>query len=369
MTRVKRSLITGITILIIMLAGNLMFACGDGDKGDDDTETSYTITCNNGQWYDIETSSKLAQAGSTITVEVTCEVFVQVESVYANEVPCTPTEQAGFFTFTMPESDVILTAQITDADEILTSDYGMSWTFAPSQISKAEEGDSSFIASQSFEIDFGSQYVNASMNGQGNMIYTEVFSLNQDVIPNEAISAVKPTSTLSNGKYSSAKFSIDLTKINLGTTTIVFHDTDNGRVISKKITVKEYGFVQPEQLWTVTIVVDMHNLESYQNDKFRIFFSDEGDYVYGSTYLETQFYDFDFTTIKDGKRSFVFQFNPAHQFTVNVGYQYQSGDLGIRYNYFNILSGATEEGEIVVTKDKEILTIIFDDYDMAEELG
>lgn len=42
MTRVKRSLITGITILIIMLAGILMFACGDGDKGDDDTETSYT---------------------------------------------------------------------------------------------------------------------------------------------------------------------------------------------------------------------------------------------------------------------------------------------------------------------------------------
>lgn len=367
MTKVKRSLITAIAMLIILLAGILMFACGD-DKGKNEL-TSHTITCLDGEWYDIKTSSVLAQTGDTIIVEVTCEVFVQVESVYANDIPCTPSQQEGFYTFVMPESDVQISAQIIEGEEILTSDYGISWTLAPDQIAKAKEGDSSFIASQSFEIDFGSQYVNASMNGQGNMIYTEVFSLNQDVIPNEAISAVKPTSTLSNGKYSSAKFSIDLTKINLGTTTIVFHDTDNGRVISKKITVKEYGLVQPDKLWTVTIVVDMHNLESYQNDKFRIFFSDEGDYVYGSTYLETQFYDFDFTTIKDGKRSFVFQFNPAHQFTVNVGYQYQAGDLGIRYNYFNILSGATEEGEIVVTKDKEILTIIFDDYDMAEELG
>ncbi len=76
MTKIKRNVITIVTILFIMLAGILMFACGDGEKGDDDTETSYIITCNSGQWYDINTSYKIAPAGTTITVEVTCEVFV-----------------------------------------------------------------------------------------------------------------------------------------------------------------------------------------------------------------------------------------------------------------------------------------------------
>lgn len=292
MTRVKRSLITDITILIIMLAGILMFACGDSDKGDDDTETSYTITCNNGQWYDIETSSKIAQAGSTITVEVTCEVFVQVESVYANEVPCTPTEQAGFYTFTMPAEDVTITAQITDADEILSSDYGMGWTFAPNQISKAEEGDSSFIANQRFELSFGSQqgFINAS-TGQNGLLYVDVFSTNQDVIPDDAISAVSPTQLdFGNLSVISAKFTIDLTKVNLGTTTLVFKDTDKDRIITKIITVKEYGQAENFDLWTVSVTINMSSLTAYQDSNFRIWFSDYEnlgqDYIYGSNYPE-----------------------------------------------------------------------------------
>ena len=373
MTRVKRSLITGITILIIMLAGILMFACGDGDKGDDDTETSYTITCNNGQWYDIESSSKIAQAGSTITVEVSCEVFVQVESVYANEVPCTPTEQAGFFTFTMPESDVIISAEIADAEEILTSDYGMGWTFAPSQISKAEEGDSSFIANQRFELSFGSQqgFINAS-TGQNGLLYVDVFSTNQDVIPDDAISAVSPTQ-LGNSRVVSAKFTIDLTKVNLGTTTLVFKDTDKDRIITKTITVKEYGQAENFDLWTVSVTINMSSLTAYQDSNFRIWFSDYEnlgqDYIYGSNYPESQWQDFTWSDLNRGEKTFTFLYNPEHTFRVQVGYEYFATSLDdYRYNNFSVQSGADEDGTVSFSSDGDSITVKFNSLNMAEEI-
>ena len=375
MTRVKRSLITDITILIIMLAGILMFACGDSDKGDDDTETSYTITCNNGQWYDIETSSKIAQAGSTITVEVTCEVFVQVESVYANEVPCTPTEQAGFYTFTMPAEDVTITAQITDADEILSSDYGMGWTFAPNQISKAEEGDSSFIANQRFELSFGSQqgFINAS-TGQNGLLYVDVFSTNQDVIPDDAISAVSPTQLdFGNLSVISAKFTIDLTKVNLGTTTLVFKDTDKDRIITKIITVKEYGQAENFDLWTVSVTINMSSLTAYQDSNFRIWFSDYEnlgqDYIYGSNYPESQWQDFTWSDLNRGEKTFTFLYNPEHTFRVQVGYEYFATSLDdYRYNNFSVQSGADEDGTVSFSSDGDSITVKFNSLNMAEEI-
>ena len=375
MTRVKSSLITGITILIIMLAGVLMFACGDGDKGDDDTETSYIITCNSGQWYDINTSYKIAPAGTTITVEVECEVFVQVANVYANEVPCTPTEQAGFFTFTMPAEDVTITAQITDADEILSSDYGMGWTFAPSQISMAKEGDSSFIANQRFELSFGSQqgFINAS-TGQNGLLYVDVFSTNQDVIPDDAISAVSPTQLDSgNSRVVSAKFTIDLTKVNLGTTTLVFKDTDKDRIITKTITVKEYGQVENFDLWTVYVTVDLSTLTAYQDRNFRIWFSDYEnlgqDYIYGSNYPESQWHDFIWSDLNRGEKTFTFLYNPEHTFRVQVGYEYFATSLDdYRYNNFSVQSGADEDGIVSFSSDGDSITVKFNSLNMAEEI-
>lgn len=375
MTRVKRSLITGISILIIMLAGILMFACGDGDKGDDDTETSYTITCNSGQWYDINTSYKIAPAGTTITVQVECEVFVQVANVYANEVPCTPTEQAGFYTFTMPAEDVTITAQITDADEILSSDYGMGWTFAPSQISKAEEGDSSFIANQRFELSFGSQqgFINAS-TGQNGLLYVDVFSTNQDVIPDDAISAVSPTQLDSgNSRVVSAKFTIDLTKVNLGTTTLVFKDTEKDRIITKTITVKEYGQVENFDLWTVYVTVDLSTLTAHQDKNFRIWFSDYEnlgqDYIYGSNYLESQWQDFTWSDLNRGEKTFTFLYNPEHTFRVQVGYEYFATSLDdYRYNNFSVQSGADEDGIVSFSSNGDSITVRFNSLNMAEEI-
>lgn len=351
-----------------------MFACGDGDKGDDDTETSYTITCNSGQWYDIETSSKIAQAGSTITVEVSCEVFVQVESVYANEVPCTPTEQAGFYTFTMPAEDVTITAQITDADEILSSDYGMGWTFAPSQISMAEEGDSSFIANQRFELSFGSQqgFINGS-TGQNGLLYVDVFSTNQDVIPDDAISAVRPTLDSGNSRVVSAKFTIDLTKVNLGTTTLVFKDTDKDRIITKTITVKEYGQAENFDLWTVSVTINMSSLTAYQDRNFRIWFSDYEnlgqDYIYGSNYPESQWQDFIWSDLSRGEKTFTFLYNPEHTFRVQVGYKYFATSLDdYRYNNFSVQSGADDDGTVSFSSDGDSITVKFNSLNMAEEI-
>lgn len=88
----------------------------------------------------------------------------------------------------------------------------------------------------------------------------------------------------------SAKFTIDLTKVNLGTTTLVFKDTDKDRIITKIITVKEYGQAENFDLWTVSVTINMSSLTAYQDSNFRIWFSDYEnlgqDYIYGSNYPE-----------------------------------------------------------------------------------
>lgn len=90
------------------------------------------------------------------------------------------------------------------------------------------------------------------MDGDGFLIDINVTSTNQDVIPDEAIAGAK---RIGDGAYTDgAKFTVDLTKVSLGATTLVFEDS-RGRTIAKYVQVVEYGTVVPGEVVNTTLEV------------------------------------------------------------------------------------------------------------------
>ncbi len=242
----------------LVLAMAIPFAaCAQG--GDEDKNAgggSYTVTCEDGDYYDLSASSQLTPAGETVTITAEAEAFIRVDGVYANGTACAAGSTAGTYTFTMPEENVTVTAQVSGA-EIDNAEDGMGWSIAPSAISPFDESELSLYQNQSYLVTFGTDPVNASTGNDG-MTYAKVVSLNEDVIPAEAISGVKgSTPDVGNAYFFQGSFEIDRTLIKAGTTTLVFFDNDNDRVISKTVTVVPFGDVYKEEAWTVSVTADL----------------------------------------------------------------------------------------------------------------
>lgn len=232
--------------LVIILAMFTFAACTDPDKGGDggngggsgggsETTMSYSITCDEddifGDYYKISADYSKVGAGKTVTVTISdLWDFLTVSKVYANDTECAASSTAGKYTFTMPSENVTVTAEF--AINKTPSDDTMTWldteTWAGDK--KIEVGD---ILNCSFSIDFGEQNVLANMVG-GTMDQITVISTNQNVIPNDAMS-VSP-----DGQYAyatEATLSFDTEKVAVGTTTIIFIDRDNDRVITVDVEV------------------------------------------------------------------------------------------------------------------------------------
>ena len=155
----------------------------------------------------------------------------------------------------------------------------------------------------------------------------EVVSLNEDVIPAEAISGVKgSTPDVGNVYFFQGSFKIDRTQIKEGTTTLVFFDNDNERVISKTVTVVPFGDVYKEEAWTVSVTADLSDVSSeYLKGNLRLFFVEGDDtYVYGSVYPSTiQRFDFTSADLTDGKitAQYYYVFGEGKKYTVWVAYE------------------------------------------------
>lgn len=234
MANIKKSFISLFSVLFLSLFVFLFAACNEDDPNNN--PKSYNVTIEDGNWYDIRCSSKIVQEGSTVTVTVETEPFVEVDKVFANKNECTKGND-GKFTFTMPSEDVKITATIKDTDEILSASDGMYWSESQSELTIT--GEEIYYHYATFEVSFGTDFVNNTISTTTNgMGYIDVFATNENVIPTDAISPVRATSMASNNwQATAASFTIDLTKIKEGTTTLVFIDTDNDRIISKRITV------------------------------------------------------------------------------------------------------------------------------------
>lgn len=311
----------------LVLAMAIPFAACAGDGNEDDTAGggSYTVTCEDGDYYDLSSSSQLTPAGETVTITAEAEAFIRVDGVYANGTACTAGSTAGTYTFTMPEENVTVTAKVSGA-EIDNAEDGMGWSIAPSAISPFDESELSLYQYQSYLVTFGTDPVNAS-TGKDGMTYAKVVSLNEDVIPAEAISGVKgSTPDVGNVYFFQGSFKIDRTQIKEGTTTLVFFDNDNERVISKTVTVVPFGDVYKEEAWTVSVTADLSDVSSeYLKGNLRLFFVEGDDtYVYGSVYPSTiQRFDFTSADLTDGKitAQYYYVFGEGKKYTVWVAYE------------------------------------------------
>ena len=228
----NKKLITALVAVAAVLALSFcLAACGDdgtqpgGGDGGEGGSIAHKISVDAPDDVEVTTSAASASAGTTITVNVVVPSWKIVTFVTAADVNIVKDEAASagdtaVFTFTMPDRDVELNVETMDSGASVDEDDGLKWVAAPKQIAPGEYS----FQKATYEVDFG-----------GSVIATT----------DEAIAGAYRIgdSAVTGG----AKFTVDLTKVSLGATTLVFEDS-RGRTIAKYVQVVEYGTVVPGEV-------------------------------------------------------------------------------------------------------------------------
>lgn len=253
MTKTKKISLILIVITMMLMIGFLLIGCGDKKQA---SPAQYNINLPTSDLYEISSSHTTAQAGQTITLTIILESKVYaITEVLANDIVCEKTDEA--YTFSMPEEDVTIVVN-TQIQEI-NSDDGVLWaTSAPNQIAKAQEGDT-----------WADDYIYFNFVENVNSPQYELVSTDENVIPNDAMSVYFKDANMGSMK-SGGSITIELDKVNLGTTYLIFHvHTSSGgytdATITKKIEVVEYGQIEVTT-WTNTINFDLSSIyDRYEN--------------------------------------------------------------------------------------------------------
>lgn len=267
----NKKLITALVAVAAVLALSFcLAACGDngtqpgGGEGGEGGSIAHKITITAPDDVEASTSVSQATAGSKIIVTVVTPAWKIATFVTASGVEVARDEAASagdtaVFTFTMPDRDVELNVETMDSGASVDEDDGLRWIAAPKQIAP---GEYSFDVA-TYEVDFGGGFP-ATTDGDGNLLNVRITSTNQDVIPDEAIDGARETN---DGAYTDgATFTVDLTKVSLGATTLVFEDTQGRRAIAKYVQVVEYGKVDPGYIFNTSMFVDF----AFNEDKLKL---------------------------------------------------------------------------------------------------
>lgn len=234
-------------------------ACGDdgtqpgGGDGGEGGSIAHKISVDAPDDVEVTTSAASASAGTTITVNVVVPAWKIVTFVTAADVNIVKDEAASagstsVYTFTMPDRDVEVTVETADAGVSVDVDDGMKWVAAPEQIAPSKSSS----RKATYEVDFGEAII-ASTDG-GFLSDINVSSTNQDVIPDEAIAGAY---RIGDSAYTGgATFTVDLTKVSIGSTTLIFEDARSDRTIAKFVQVVEYGTVVPGEVVNTTLAVE-----------------------------------------------------------------------------------------------------------------
>ena len=205
-------------------------ACGDDEnKSNSGDNTVYTVTAESSDFYSVNGKTNRSTAGleAYVTIEPKFEAVV-IDKVLFNGNECAKsTTEENKYTFTMPAENVAISVEYSFVDN--NSDNFLTWD---------SENQTTFnMTTDSEEEWYNPQYdtenkliATVSKNPSGTSInfFTEheetVFSLNQNVIPNEALSVTDLTSLSGSGGTNGARafeISIDRSLISEGTVQIV----------------------------------------------------------------------------------------------------------------------------------------------------
>ena len=176
-----------------------------------------------------------------------------------------------------------------------------------------------------FEVDFGGNFL-ANNDGDGNLLNVKISSTNQSVVPDGAIDGAR---RIGDSAYTQgATFTIDLSKISTGATTLIFEDTYNNRTITKYLQVVETGTVNPGNIIHPPIEVkfdfdkgDLSPSENTDPDKLVVLVSVyDHDWIDGtdpdcgaSEYTQARFQLSD-----TGIKTFAMPYIEGHRYSVSV---------------------------------------------------
>ena len=224
-----KKVITGILAALLALSAGAFFAaCGGApDEGDDNTDpTVYTVTAEESDFYDVNGQTRSATAGSAAYVAIEPQFdAVSIDKVLFNGQECTKSAtEANRYEFTMPAANVEITVEYSFTDN--ESDNFLEWNDGnPSSIEiwKPQSETDTYFPQGDDEKLTADVFKSPSQSGGYFSSHEETaFSMNQDVIPDEALS-VSALHANSNYPNDATGFEvrIDRSKISAGTAQIV----------------------------------------------------------------------------------------------------------------------------------------------------
>lgn len=202
--------------LFISMAG-ILVACGDKEKTSIDN-TPHSVIAEESDFYDVNGQTRSATVGTQAYVNIIPEFdAVKIDKVMFNGQECTKSEtDENRYEFTMPAEDVTITVDFSFVDN--QSDNFLTWDTSNDKTFEIfiETAEDSYFP----QWDDGELTANVSKNpSQAGAYFTQhterAFSLDQDVVPDEALS-VSVGCRQDDNSAISFTIKIDRTKIHAG---------------------------------------------------------------------------------------------------------------------------------------------------------
>ena len=223
---------TGIFTSILALSMAAFFvACGDGsgdDRSSGTDNTVYTVTAEDSDYYDVGGQTTQATAGTEAYVIIEPEyAAVSIEKVFFNGQECTESStEENKYTFTMPAENVEITVNLKWKD--VSTDNFLTWNNEnPVEFEIfAEPAEDYFPSWDDGELTADVSQAPSQSGGFFSAHDEKAFSLNKNVIPDEALSVSVTNAHMSTNAVAFVVH-IDRTKIKEGTAQIVLR-VENG---------------------------------------------------------------------------------------------------------------------------------------------
>ena len=333
----RKKIITVFAVCLLALCLTGVFvACDDntGGGGGDDKGTFYSIQAPAAS--DVYTVSGLpegAYEGDTVTFTVAltnpADSVLNYVEIYGSEMKYNRLTPAGdgSYSFTMPAEPVRVTV---DADYYPDNDTDNFLTWDEDNPTTAEKWIPHYDGDMYFDSDNLSLVANVTDDPKGtggwfNHHEERAFSLNEDVIPNDALTITYEEEGNRNDAY---MFTVDIdrSKINAGTAKIVLV-VENGSsfgdesVLACTITVTEREPYETVEIWTETIIFDVSAIENDEHTEDLYFVFTDKDYddntyaQQSQTILETEY------EIVDGKVELTINYVVGHEYEITLDYR------------------------------------------------
>lgn len=333
----RKKIITVFAVCLLALCLTVVFvACDDntGGGGGDDKGTLYSIQAPAAsEVYTVSGLPEGAYEGDTVTFTVTltnpADSVLNYVEIYGSEMKYNRLTPAGdgSYSFTMPAEPVRVTV---DADYYPDNDTDNFLTWDEDNPTTAEKWIPHYDGDMYFDSDNLSLVANVTDDPKGtggwfNHHEERAFSLNEDVIPNDALTVTYEEEGNRNDAY---MFTVDIdrSKINAGTAKIVLV-VENGSsfgdesVLACTITVTEREPYETVEIWTETIIFDVSAIENDEHTEDLYFVFTDKDYddntyaQQSQTILETEY------EIVDGKVELTINYVVGHEYEITLDYR------------------------------------------------